>query len=673
MAFYYGFFDATLDASTAQYDRTYGADDFTEYFSSFVGSGVCVTGNSDSFRVSYASRSVTIAPGYLFIKGHWLKSDADYSISLALSGNYAVLAKLDTTARTITLAVEERTAGDVYANALVLAYVTVDSSGAATVDDTRYNTDVCGVIDSVGSVNDKLAYALDFIDTKAAAMIAEARAVIDEHIDALDLSLDELEEEVNSIAPPAIGTVRYSAAALDDKWLLCDGSVISEDTYPALAAMLRKDYQTPPAWSVNTVSTSREAISNGFVYNGYIWAYLVTSQKLVGISLTGGAKREIAVTSDSEMFGYLKTYAESHPVCLTIYDGELLIAQANQENSNTSTPDTSPMLTYPDFIGTESSISLGDIFTGSYAEKKPRLYVDSSSMKRYGYTLPYIVKTTYNSSPVYAVCTRGYYRNGNSLDGVDVDLGYLWDNFAEIWERVYHRVPYNGYFIEEMRIGFNRKNGNEFVWPYLYGWGFSNITLPQIRVYSDTKDTYASNSYSNAKFQNVSGYSPWISNTTPIAGPEEIFAGGSIREKDGRYYLYTVSLNRKSMTVSVIEASLGESTDVASVFPDAAVYIESQKMWAFFVGTGVVFTDVLADPDRYGFIRTEEELGLIENFGYMDYDETASSLYIVGRDYLNRTKIATLDMSDWTIPQHGARLPTLSAETIPGYIKALEG
>ena len=95
MAVYDGFFDAALDPETGRFDREYNSEDFTGYFASFLGDGVCLWNNPDSLRVSPKDGGVEVAPGYLFLQGYWLKNDSPYPLA-GLSGGYVAAARLNT-------------------------------------------------------------------------------------------------------------------------------------------------------------------------------------------------------------------------------------------------------------------------------------------------------------------------------------------------------------------------------------------------------------------------------------------------------------------------------------------------------------------------------------------------------------------------------------------------
>ena len=236
MAIYDGFFDAVFNEETGKFDREYESGAFTDYFSSFIGSGVCVYQNPDSMRVRLEEGTAVVGPGYLFIQGYWLKNDGDYPVDYAGEGAYAVLARLNMGRRMIELTAVPKADPEVYPDALVLAYV---ENGAAV--DTRHQTGICGGIDAAGSLTGKLEFALDYIDTEIEDKLAQAEAVIRAQEAELDRKIEQVQAQVDKIVPPPVGTIQFSASQdVGEDWLRCDGRFVSESDYPELVAALGK-------------------------------------------------------------------------------------------------------------------------------------------------------------------------------------------------------------------------------------------------------------------------------------------------------------------------------------------------------------------------------------------------------------------------------------------------
>lgn len=232
MALYDGFFDAMPDENTGEYDRDYGSSDFTNYFSHIIGSGVCIHGNPDSFLVLLEGSAAVVGPGYLFIQGYWLKNDADYTIDLPDAATYAIVAHLNLGKRMIEL--EARSVAQAYPDSLVLAIVSPTSA-----EDTRHNTDICGVIDTAGELSGKVEWAINYIENEIESKLAAAEQTIAAQDVRLTAKIAEVQAVVDSIVPPPVGSIKFSASQdVGPEWLRCDGSFVSEQDYPELVAAL---------------------------------------------------------------------------------------------------------------------------------------------------------------------------------------------------------------------------------------------------------------------------------------------------------------------------------------------------------------------------------------------------------------------------------------------------
>ena len=237
MSLYDGFFDATQNEETGEYDRAYGADDFTDYFAKIIGSGVCIHNNPDSFLVRLEGGQAVVSPGYLFINGYWLKNDADYTIPLSGTGTLAIVARPNTTQRMITL--DAVPVAQSYPDSLVLALV---NAAAGTVEDRRYDAEICGVIDTAGGLADKIAWATNYIDTEIDSKLADVEKEIAAQGVKLESKIGEAQAEVDKLEPAPVGTIKFSAEQNINtaQWLKCDGSAVSKDDYPALVAALQE-------------------------------------------------------------------------------------------------------------------------------------------------------------------------------------------------------------------------------------------------------------------------------------------------------------------------------------------------------------------------------------------------------------------------------------------------
>lgn len=167
MAITCGFFNAIKD-SNGNYDRTYNADQMSTYFEGLVSDGVYESVGDALQVVAGSGMEVQVKSGRALIGARWLKNDSAYTITLkashvTLNRYTAIVARLDTSARTITIVAKD---GDnatmptkpAITNSntvkeLCLAYVYV-GRGVTTItqsaiEDTRANTNICGWVTGI--------------------------------------------------------------------------------------------------------------------------------------------------------------------------------------------------------------------------------------------------------------------------------------------------------------------------------------------------------------------------------------------------------------------------------------------------------------------------------------------------------------------------------------------
>lgn len=169
MAVQSGFFESEWDPelyneetqSYGDWDRKYLAEQFARYFSKFTSTGV-MNDEPNQLKVTAGSgMNVIVSPGFAFIKGFWLYNDELVSLSVPLnetpSTRYdSVRVRWNATTRRIELLyiaddiVNVRT--DTYWD-LQIAQIKVNPSSSSIsssdITDTRYDTELCGLIDIV--------------------------------------------------------------------------------------------------------------------------------------------------------------------------------------------------------------------------------------------------------------------------------------------------------------------------------------------------------------------------------------------------------------------------------------------------------------------------------------------------------------------------------------------
>lgn len=150
-------------------DRKYKAEDFAQYFATFIGNGIFVK-PSDCLQILAISNStnVIVRPGKAWINGYYLINDEDYTLPIAvgdatLNRIDRVVIRLDYIQRKMSVEVKRgalsaspiapslKRDADAYELALADVYV---AKGAltitqASITDTRLNNALCGLMHGV--------------------------------------------------------------------------------------------------------------------------------------------------------------------------------------------------------------------------------------------------------------------------------------------------------------------------------------------------------------------------------------------------------------------------------------------------------------------------------------------------------------------------------------------
>lgn len=163
MSVTFGFFNA--QQVNGDYDRKYGADELAEYFASLIGNGISAD-IENCFKISAVSgMQISIAAGYAWINGYWIKNDAAIikTLAVAPSSNSrvdSVVLRFSKESRSIEIAVVQGDVSstptfkslirtdDVYE--LMLGYIVISAGVSAITSsmiiDTRSNETYCGII-----------------------------------------------------------------------------------------------------------------------------------------------------------------------------------------------------------------------------------------------------------------------------------------------------------------------------------------------------------------------------------------------------------------------------------------------------------------------------------------------------------------------------------------------
>lgn len=169
MAESYGFFnyDQNVFESTGEYDRSYNADEFCQYFALFIGNGVFAD-PMNQLKVNSAITpstpfNVVVTAGWAFIEGHWYHNDTNKTITIPANtqGNvvyHRICVRLNKQARTISIVDIQQAPSEPPTNTstyhdLVLAEIQVRANAntlyASDITDTRPNETKCGFVEGV--------------------------------------------------------------------------------------------------------------------------------------------------------------------------------------------------------------------------------------------------------------------------------------------------------------------------------------------------------------------------------------------------------------------------------------------------------------------------------------------------------------------------------------------
>lgn len=669
MAIYTGFFDAAFDEATGTYDREYGSADFTGYFGQIVGSGVCVHGNDDSMRVYYdaASKRAVVNPGYLFIRGYWLKNDGLYTVDLAdlPAGVYAIRAALNLGTRSITIGQVPKAKPEEYPDALVLAYATV-AEGGVTVEDTRGRTDICGLIDAAGSLSVKVDYAIHYIDNEINGKLDQIQQNLQAQEAEIDGKIAEANKLIAKIVPPAIGTVKFSASQnIEKEWLRCDGRFISESDYPELVAALGKLYPSNDKFHLLNTKGVGKNISNTVILNGRLWVFSCNTLKLYGIDALGDSPVIEINTRGDEFFNLWRPETRS-PICLSIIPNltspgkyHIFIAQFNSVGSFTK---ENTLLYQGEFSEDAGQIEFTRPFDvavmttesspGSNSNKLPYVISEMANGTERFYMVMWVDSATLSYLDNKRIYTVNWSASGDVVTGSHV-IGSETND-----------VKPEGNL--QIITGYNSKNSNEMVSISVSVKGRLNSET----IYYNNRGTISENkkifykSYdeSDKSFDKREDFTSQIPTIATIAGDngDILFSA----DKERLYYL------NGSSSVGYLYGTgvTPKLPEYSNVFVESAVYLRDKKIYLIFYGTGILFT---RDFDNQGYLDTTSVMGVITRFGELRYDEDSGTLYVVGQDGANQVRVAKLVLNNlFDYANDGAWLPLIASDGVPAWIKA---
>lgn len=672
MALYDGFFDAVLDESTLQYDRAYNSGDFTEYFGEIVGSGVCIHSNENSMLVRGGNAAALISPGYLFIRGYWLKNTADYEVPISEDGICAVLAHLNTGARRIEINTQPRADPEVYPDSLVLAYLTVDAGAVTFVEDTRYNTDICGVINSAGALSSKVEWAINYINNEIDKKLAQAEADIQAQARLLDEKIEEVSLMVEKLEPPPIGTVKFSASTeIEDGWLPCDGRFVSESEYPDLVAALGKKYPSGDKFFRLSYGEIGQQISNAALYGGKLWVYSYSERRLYGVD-TGDGENTVSISVESSNPDFLKfvTPTPDNPLVLSIVPhksgngARLFLSQIIADGPVSAAHASSFtgfeayfLLFSSEFTGTEIDLTM----TAPIVSIKREIL----SSNQYTYPrflpkkhVPYVIsRMEAGVETYYCACCLIQNKYGYN-DGIYGGDALVWTDASTEAAMVSSGLYLygNGTYHQYQRFGFSPKNQGEAV-SVRPGTGSSSSYM----IFSAVQGLFSLPSTTNSQGTPSAAREVElplnIVGDTAVITELELSSFCAWKRHEGGAFAVSHGIPLPS---------------AARLFYDAGGYLWGKSIYVIFVGTGILFFRELS-PGSVGYLDTTDVLGQITQYGFLEYSRDENELYLIGQDTTNKVVVAKMVLNTlFDYANDGAWLPLIASDGVPAYIKAEE-
>ena len=210
--------------NSVSHDRTYKAEDWAEYFASFIGNGVFPAPSTGLQVVAESGMNITVRPGKAWIKGYFYQNMGDLTITLNTADGQLnridrIVVRWDLTKRNITTTVKSSGFGaspsapalqrdaDIYELALADIYVGagVTAISQAVVTDRRLNPELCGVVAGV----------VDQIDT--AAFSAQLDNFLDGFIRKSNESFEEFQERATTAYDNFTATINTYITELETK------------------------------------------------------------------------------------------------------------------------------------------------------------------------------------------------------------------------------------------------------------------------------------------------------------------------------------------------------------------------------------------------------------------------------------------------------------------------
>ena len=322
------------------------------------------------------------------------------------------------------------------------------------------------MIDTAGALSSKVEWALNYIDTEIESKLAQVEQDIATQSAKLDTKIAEVQAVADSIVPPPIGSIKFSASQnVGEEWLKCDGRFVSESQYPELVEALGKLIPSGDKFQLISSGEIGPQISNGVLYGGRLWVYSYSTKKLYGVDLAGTADiKEITVTSEKPTFSDFLAPTIERPIALSIVPSAVgagasvfLCQIIKDETINSISVDAANKMSYQlvfcaDFSEDAQIISFHLAFNSITARRV--YYVQSKSV------VPYVTSSSKNGvEPFYCAIYCESYSLYLSWDATNKVANVEWNTEGQ---------GYYGTIQGAQRASFNNKSQGEMVF-FIHG------------------------------------------------------------------------------------------------------------------------------------------------------------------------------------------------------------
>jgi len=271
--------------NSISHDRTYKAEDWAEYFASFIGNGVFPVPSTGLQVLVNEGMTVTVKAGKAWINGYFYYNTSDLAITLATADGVLnridrVVVRWDLTERAIYTVVKSsayssapvapalQRDADIYEISIADIFVTSGTTAIiqANITDNRFNTELCGIVTGVVEQIDVSVITAQFDNyfemyrtivadeysayvSKISGLESDAEADYNAFVQSLESDKAVMEEEFNtwfesikgSLDPDPATALAAEVVALQDRVTALEEALANVDVFTA-AAWLGNSY-----------------------------------------------------------------------------------------------------------------------------------------------------------------------------------------------------------------------------------------------------------------------------------------------------------------------------------------------------------------------------------------------------------------------------------------------